>query len=382
MGNALVIAAGTVLANTYLSGPWSIIIVLGLVLAGFIAVYLTRLLSQHKSTPTIVVHLVSICLVATIIATKNWVVAEAWWAPVVSYGSLIVAAAMLAVHGPYCRVSGLAQGAYVGVLVLAQGVLAVLAPGMPVGVYGIITSAGLAGLGWRLRVGRLPWFVAAAAILTLSTATSALVEGGAWTWIFLVLHVGVAAFGALARHQWVMWWGTGATIAALLYFLRGYVVVWLVALELGLIGLVVWRLMRPAKVVEKPAVPVEAGPVGVGPVAVRPVAPMVVPRPPPTMPTVAPSAVQAAVKAARTPTSTVKAPTLVALEPGVGTLGGVLTLTSARTGTVTWNGAVFNVSVFGGEVPTVAITMTLRETSASTGVERLNVTTADASDST
>ena len=57
----------------------------------------------------------------------------------------------------------------------------------------------------------------------------------------------MALSGAVLGRQWVMWWGIGAVLVAILHFLRDYTVAMLLFLGLMLILFVVWRLLRREK---------------------------------------------------------------------------------------------------------------------------------------
>lgn len=89
--------------------------------------------------------------------------------------------------------------------------------------------------------------IIALSIITLFTGFYALAYAGVYPLIFLVEHIVMIVVGGALKRQWMMWWGVGASIVAVLYFLRSYTAVWLLFLGLLLILFVVWRLLKTNK---------------------------------------------------------------------------------------------------------------------------------------
>lgn len=86
-------------------------------------------------------------------------------------------------------------------------------------------------------------WIAATALVTLSSGLYALMNGGNYQLLFLIEHLGLLVAGALLSKSWAIWWGIGASALAVLYFLRDYTFLLLGFLGLLLIAIVVWRLM-------------------------------------------------------------------------------------------------------------------------------------------
>jgi hypothetical protein len=89
--------------------------------------------------------------------------------------------------------------------------------------------------------------IVAASIITLVSAYEALTKGGGYQLLFLIEHVVLLAAGVIFRAQWAVWWGVAASVAAVMYFIKDYVYLWLALLGLSLIGLAVWRLLQIGK---------------------------------------------------------------------------------------------------------------------------------------
>lgn len=83
-----------------------------------------------------------------------------------------------------------------------------------------------------------------AAAITVAGVVAALVDGGWYTVLFLVDHVALLVYGAVRSRPWALWWGLGASVAAIVWFLRDLVWLALIVLALVLIGVVVWLLLR------------------------------------------------------------------------------------------------------------------------------------------
>ncbi len=97
---------------------------------------------------------------------------------------------------------------------------------------------------WWRRTDMMTRIVMGVAFITLSTGLSALIDGGIYQLLFLIEHLVLLVVGALTRRQWAVWWGVIASVLAILYFIKGYVYLWLGLLGLCLVGLVVWRLVK------------------------------------------------------------------------------------------------------------------------------------------
>ena len=155
-------------------------------------------------------------------------------------------ASVVAIHGVlYKRLAYVEAGVYIATIGLQRMVGAVL-PELDTLVYTHWWAITLiAAALWRkeyqqrMRLGL--------ACITVPTGLFALAEGGGYTLVFLIEHMIMALSGAVLGRQWVMWWGIGAVLVAILYFLRDYTVVMLLFLGLTLILFVVWRLLRREK---------------------------------------------------------------------------------------------------------------------------------------
>ncbi len=131
-----------------------------------------------------------------------------------------------------------------------QWIISVIAPDTPVIVYGHISAVALLCVAlWRRRDARVRtgFYVAAATALTGGAAWSAFNDGTIYQLIFLVEHIIILIIGGLKQWQKVVWWGVGASVAAILYFLRDYFFLWLAFLGVVLITIVIWRLSRMNK---------------------------------------------------------------------------------------------------------------------------------------
>ncbi|MDR0398045.1 MAG: hypothetical protein LBH36_02580 [Candidatus Nomurabacteria bacterium] len=98
--------------------------------------------------------------------------------------------------------------------------------------------------GGSARTNRL---IVAAALVSGAGALFALGQGGWYQLIFLVEHLALLVAGALARKQWATWWGAVGAVAAVFYFIKDYMYLWLGLLGLILIGIVIWRLVKIGK---------------------------------------------------------------------------------------------------------------------------------------
>ena len=112
-------------------------------------------------------------------------------------------------------------------------------------IYGHLTAATFLGVAlWRRRtfLPRSTHYLIAASALTLTGLITAFSDGGIYQLVFLVEHIVILIIGALKGWQRVIWWGVGASVAAILYFLRDYFFLWLAFLGIVLIAIVIWRL--------------------------------------------------------------------------------------------------------------------------------------------
>lgn len=102
---------------------------------------------------------------------------------------------------------------------------------------------------WRKRTGQSTEYrpMLAVGIVSASVGIAALSEGGMYQLLFLVEHVGLLVIGVLLHRQWAVWWGVIGAVAAVLYFIKDFVYLWLALLGIGLIALVIWQLVRMSK---------------------------------------------------------------------------------------------------------------------------------------
>jgi len=82
-------------------------------------------------------------------------------------------------------------------------------------------------------------------IRALSASTA--VEMMTYPLWFLVEQVVFVVAGGLSRKKWIWVWGTCGICVAVLWFVRDMAFIWLMLLGFGLIGLVVWRLLKGSK---------------------------------------------------------------------------------------------------------------------------------------
>lgn len=95
------------------------------------------------------------------------------------------------------------------------------------------------------------WAVAAAAVMSLS-AVMVVVEGSDMMQLLsLIGFAGLLLLGLISRTSLFTWWGAAGVTAAVLWFLRGYTVLWLTLLGVILIALAVRQLMRSGRQEER-----------------------------------------------------------------------------------------------------------------------------------
>lgn len=105
---------------------------------------------------------------------------------------------------------------------------------------------------WALTIGMMAFWAKdftlrpkiALAIVTLFSGLFALAGEPGFSILFLIEHIIIVIIASTLRAQWAMWWGVGAVIASILYFLKGYGFAMLLFLGFLLILFVIWRLTR------------------------------------------------------------------------------------------------------------------------------------------
>ncbi len=249
---ALVLLAGNVALLVGLHTLWSWLMfssewrVYGITWIAAVVFYATYWFSRDRndslrqllSLGSVLAVLGGATIVGIFESSSQWVLASA--------GSLLAAAGVVAMHGYLEKKDNYIEAAiYVGTLAL-QCMVAVLLPEVNVVVY---------GHWWALTIGlvavwRKDFFtrmIVALSFITVPTGLFALTGKEGYSLVFLIEHIVVAMAGAILRKQWAMWWGIGAVIVAILYFLRNYTVVALLFLGFLLILFVIWRLMKSGK---------------------------------------------------------------------------------------------------------------------------------------
>ena len=164
--------------------------------------------------------------------------------------TMIILALSVSAHGYLAKKSIYIDWSILIFAFAVQWIIAVVAPETPAIVYGHVSALALVCVAfWRRRDARVRtgFYVAAAAVLTGGGAWSAFNDGVIYQLIFLVEHIIILIIGGLKQWQKVVWWGVGATVAAILYFLRDYFFLWLAFLGVVLIAIVIWRLGRMNK---------------------------------------------------------------------------------------------------------------------------------------
>lgn len=165
---------------------------------------------------------------------------------IASAGSLLALATVVALHG-YLRQSNtyLEVAAYIATLG-AQWAVSIALPGVSMLVYAHwwAITVFLFALWRRDENARL---IIALGLVTAASGYYALTSSGGYALLFLFEHLTMAIVGAVLRRQWVMWWGVGASVLAVLYFLRDYTFLALLFLGFLLILFVVWRLLKMGK---------------------------------------------------------------------------------------------------------------------------------------
>lgn len=168
--------------------------------------------------------------------------------------SLALLAVTVGLHGYIIRRSIYGDASFFLLSAATQIALYTQWPETPAVIYGHLTAATFLGVAlWRRRsfLPRITHYTIAAGALTLGTLITALADGGIYQLIFLIEHIALLIIGALKGWQKVVWWGVGASVAAILYFLRDYFFLWLAFLGLVLIAIVVWRLNTMNKPADK-----------------------------------------------------------------------------------------------------------------------------------
>lgn len=164
---------------------------------------------------------------------------------VIAVSAMIVAlAGTLAIHGWQAKRQNLIETAlYIATFGL-QRIVGQVWPELNVVLYAhwwAITVVAVALLRRSYKRERL---VVAMSLVTLSSGSYALANGGNYQLLFLIEHLALLVAGALLSRSWAIWWGISASAIAILYFLRTYTFLLLAFLGLLLIAIVVWRLMR------------------------------------------------------------------------------------------------------------------------------------------
>lgn len=158
--------------------------------------------------------------------------------------TLSALAVLLAVEGCTRRLRWLIEvGIYVATFAL-QRLVELFAPDVSMVVYGhwwALTVAATTLLYVKPTQTRI---IIGLAIMSFTSASYALGEGGWYQLLFLVEHLSLLVFGALRAKSWALWWGVVGSALAAVYFLGGLNFLSLGFLGLLLIGIVVWRLLR------------------------------------------------------------------------------------------------------------------------------------------
>lgn len=166
---------------------------------------------------------------------------------IAAYASLVVAAVMVIVHGLLFRLHNLVEMAvYVGVFGL-QRIVSIIVPGIDTVWYAHWWAVTIAAMALWRPSNKTIRFGIAMGLITTTVGLLALAEGGIYQLLFLVEHILLLVAGALLRKQWAVWWGIGASVIAILYFIKDYTYLWLGLMGLALIALVVWRLNKLSK---------------------------------------------------------------------------------------------------------------------------------------
>lgn len=93
----------------------------------------------------------------------------------------------------------------------------------------------------------VPRAIIAMTIITVITASYALINGGGYSLLFLIEHLALLVAGFVYSKSWAVWWGVIASSMAVLYFLRDIAFLAFAFLGILLIGIVIWRLSRTNK---------------------------------------------------------------------------------------------------------------------------------------
>lgn len=161
--------------------------------------------------------------------------------------TVVVGATTLAIHGYVQRRHDYIEvGIYLATLGL-QRLVGIAVPEANTVFYAHWWAATLALVAWWRTTNRANRLVVGMALITASTGIMALGEGGGYQVLFLIEHLALLVAGAILGKQWAVWWGVAAASAAILYFLKDYVFLWLGFLGLVLIAIVVWRLTKLGK---------------------------------------------------------------------------------------------------------------------------------------
>ncbi len=160
--------------------------------------------------------------------------------------SLLLASAVLAIHGALGAGRTYIELAVYGATLALQRLVSVYVPEANLVLYGHWWAAVLLLVALWLKDSAARVAVALGCI-TFTTGMYALLTGDSYTLLFLVEHIVIGVVGALVNRPWIMWWGVISVILAVLYFLRNYTAFALLFLGLLLIVFVIWRLLKVGK---------------------------------------------------------------------------------------------------------------------------------------
>ena len=158
-------------------------------------------------------------------------------------GTVAVVAVLIGVEGYRTKQTSLIEVAIYIATIGAQRAAEILLPEVDAVVYAHWWAITIALTAWGMRLPGLVRYQLAVGCITVVVGMLALAEGGWYSLLFLIEHLGLLLVGALSGYRWAMWWGVVASGLAIMYFLRDYVYVWLGLLGLVLTAIVIWRLV-------------------------------------------------------------------------------------------------------------------------------------------
>ena len=176
------------------------------------------------------------------------------WPQIASATALLAIGVLLWVRGRYNDKEKflIECGLYVGTAAVI-GYASIFIPGSFDNIIGAhIAVAAIIVSAFALRkdgTGRLVRLIVAASIVTVGTCAEAIAsEMVFFQNLFLGEMLAILLIGAIRNKKWALYWGCGATIASIVYYLRNIIMsyTWLMLIILGilLIAFVIWRLMK------------------------------------------------------------------------------------------------------------------------------------------